>query len=161
MSTGTTRGPRPQGLQRAFLRAPVWLYRAGLGWLFGGRFVMIVHRGRKSGAARSTVLEVVDHDPADDTYYVASGWGEKADWLQNIAKTPDIILYSGARRRPARAERLSLDAASERLLSYATRHPQTFAALGKFMTGASVAATAEGCRELARKVPLVALRPRA
>ncbi|MBX0328012.1 nitroreductase family deazaflavin-dependent oxidoreductase [Oscillochloris sp. ZM17-4] len=160
MSKGTTRGPSPKGVKRALLRAPIWIYRAGLGWLFGGRFVMIVHRGRKSGAARSTVLEVVDYDPDDDAFFIASGWGEKADWLQNIAKTPDVILYSGARRRPARAERLSVDQATERLLSYAGRHPRTFAALGRMMSGKAVPPTEDGCRSLASSIPLVALRPR-
>ncbi|NNJ10905.1 nitroreductase family deazaflavin-dependent oxidoreductase [Chloroflexales bacterium ZM16-3] len=161
MSKGITRGPRPQGVQRAFMRAPIWIYRAGMGWLLGGRFLMIVHRGRKSGAARSTVLEVVDHDPDGDIFFVASGWGEKADWLQNIIKTPDVILYTGSRRRPGRAERLSVDQATDRLLSYASRHPHAFAALGKLMSGKALPPTEAGCRELAGIVPLVALRPRA
>ena len=39
---------------RWIVRAPIPLFRAGLGWLFGGRFVMAEHIGRKSGKRPST-----------------------------------------------------------------------------------------------------------
>jgi sugar diacid utilization regulator len=35
---------------------------------------------------------VVSHDEASDTYIVASGWGEKADWLRNIQKNPNVLI---------------------------------------------------------------------
>jgi hypothetical protein len=34
------------------MRAPIWIYRAGAGGLFGSRILMIGHIGRKSGAPR-------------------------------------------------------------------------------------------------------------
>jgi hypothetical protein len=37
---------------RALMRAPIWLYRARLGFLFGSRTLMLEHIGRKSGARR-------------------------------------------------------------------------------------------------------------
>jgi len=37
---------------RAFVRAPIGLFRAGLGWLFGSRILMLEHRGRRSGSRR-------------------------------------------------------------------------------------------------------------
>jgi hypothetical protein len=59
---------------RWLVRAPVWLYRARLGILLGPRFVMLEHTGRKSGARRYVVLEVVQHRAAG-SYVVVSGFG--------------------------------------------------------------------------------------
>jgi hypothetical protein len=43
------------------VRAPVWLYRARLGFVFGSRLLMLEHTGRKTGIRRYVVLETVDH----------------------------------------------------------------------------------------------------
>ncbi len=37
---------------RWFVRAPIWLYRARLGFLFGPWLLMLEHTGRKTGARR-------------------------------------------------------------------------------------------------------------
>jgi hypothetical protein len=39
---------------RAFVRAPIALYRHQLGWLLGGRMLMLEHTGRRSGRSTST-----------------------------------------------------------------------------------------------------------
>jgi hypothetical protein len=45
---------------RSFLwylfRAPVYLYRWHLGWLFGHRCLLLAHTGRRSGLRRQNVL---------------------------------------------------------------------------------------------------------
>lgn len=79
-------------------RLPIWLYRFRLGWLLGQRFLMIEHIGRKSGLPKKTVLEVLRHDKPSDTYYILSGWGKKADWFQNVSKTPEVTVHVGFRR---------------------------------------------------------------
>lgn len=55
---------------RWLVRAPIGLYRAHLGFLFGSRLLMLEHTGRKSGTRRYVVLEVVGH-PRPGTYVVA------------------------------------------------------------------------------------------
>ena len=50
---------------RWLVRAPIWLYRARLGFLFGERLLMLEHTGRKSGLLRLAVLEIVAR-PAPD-----------------------------------------------------------------------------------------------
>ncbi|MGH3594278.1 MAG: nitroreductase family deazaflavin-dependent oxidoreductase, partial [Pseudonocardiaceae bacterium] len=62
---------------RRLVRAPIWLYRARLGFLFGSRMLLLEHVGRKTGARRYVVLEVVGH-PTPGTYVVASGFGDRA-----------------------------------------------------------------------------------
>jgi hypothetical protein len=68
---------------RPLMRAPIWIYKVGAGAVLGSRLLMIEHIGRKSGALRYVVLEVVDH-PARNTYVIASGFGAKAQWFRNI-----------------------------------------------------------------------------
>ncbi len=55
----------PSGVSRALFRAPIYLYRLGLGWLFGKRILLLNHIGRVSGKQRQVILEVVEHDPTD------------------------------------------------------------------------------------------------
>jgi deazaflavin-dependent oxidoreductase (nitroreductase family) len=157
MTTGTTRGSKPKGITRLFLRFPIWLYRFRLGWLFGNRFLMFRHIGRKSGLPRYTVVEVVQHDPTTNTYIIASGWGEKADWLQNIQKEPTVQLYVGRRQWPARATRLSTNDGAAALKDYAQRHPASFRQLTKMMIGQELAGDEAGCQQLAQVVPVVTL----
>jgi hypothetical protein len=64
---------------RLAFRLPIYLYRLNLGWLLGHRFLLLVHRGRRSGLRRETVLEVVRYNPATKESVVLSAWGERAD----------------------------------------------------------------------------------
>ena len=68
----------PSGVSRALFRAPIYLYRLGLGWLFGKRILLLNHIGRVSGTQRQVILEVVEHDPTNGSFVVASGWGATA-----------------------------------------------------------------------------------
>ncbi|GIK42910.1 MAG: nitroreductase [Chloroflexota bacterium] len=150
----------PRGLVRLLLRLPIWLYRARLGWLLGHRFLLLTHVGRKTGLLHRTVLEVVHFDKATDVYMVASGWGEKSDWLRNIEKTPTVFVNVGGRRFEAMARRLSVAEAQQALLDYARHHPATFRTLAWLMTSQRLQAAEEDCFLLAQSVPLVALQPR-
>jgi hypothetical protein len=64
---------------RRLMRAPIWLYQARLGFLFGSRMLLLEHIGRKTGARRYVVLEVVGH-ARPGTYVVVSGFGDRAQW---------------------------------------------------------------------------------
>ena len=125
----TTRTP-PGRVGRWLSRAPILLYRGGLGWLLGGRFVMIEHVGRVSGLPRRTVLEVIDR--AVSSLHVAAAWGPRSDWFRNIVAQPSVKVSSGRRRSvPASASVLGVDAAADVFERYATQHPKAAAALGK------------------------------
>ncbi len=148
----------PHGLARIFFRIPILLYRARLGWLLDQRFLMMTHTGRISGLARRVVLEVMRHDADTESYIVASGWGEKSDWFQNISKTPRVEVTVGRRRFAATAQRLPLDEAYEEILDYARRHPTAIRELGRLI-GYQLEHTPEGYRALAGVMPIVAIRP--
>ncbi len=114
---------------RWLVRAPVWLYRARLGSMFGSRLLMLEHTGRTTGIRRYVVLEAVDH-PDPRTYIVAAGFGDRAQWLRNVRASPRVRVYVGSRRpMPAMARALTSDEAAAALTAYARRHPRAWAAL--------------------------------
>jgi deazaflavin-dependent oxidoreductase (nitroreductase family) len=147
----------PRGVRRWLLRLPVWLYRAKLGWLLGERFLLLTHIGRKSGRPRETVLEVLHHDTATNTYFIASGWGEKSDWIRNLQKAPIVSVNVGKRHFLAMAKRLSIEQARGTLLASARYHPWVFPILAKLMVGRRLKQTEEHCLYLAQSVPVFAL----
>lgn len=151
---------KPRALLRFGLRFPIWLYRLHLGWLFGNRFLLLTHSGRKSGLLHQSVIEIIRYDKTTDTCVVASGWGRKADWYRNLKQTPDVSIMLGLRRLKTRAIFLSESEGTHELLDYAQRHPLAFREITYLFTGHSVAATEENCRELAETIPIVAFQPK-
>jgi deazaflavin-dependent oxidoreductase (nitroreductase family) len=121
---------------RPIVRAPIWLYRLRLGFLFGHRMLMLEHTGRTTGARRYAVLEVVDH-PAADAYVIVSGFGERSQWYRNVAADPRVRVSIGLRHRaPAVATPLSPQAAEQTLDRYAAQHPRTWRTLQQAMAAA-------------------------
>jgi len=150
--------PEPlSGLMRSFARAPIGFYRAGLGWVFGGRVLMLTHIGRVTGKQRNVVLEVVRSDAKNNAFYIASGWGEKSDWLLNIQKNPKVNVQFKHRSFPAVAERLSVEDAEQEMLDYGRRHPAALKQLARIM-GFRIESTEAAYRELGRYVPVIRLR---
>lgn len=150
----------PTGFLRLLLCFPIWLYRAHLSWLLGSRILLLTHRGRRSGLLRQTVVEVIQHDAATGTYFIASGWGEKSNWLRNLQKTPEVTVQVSRQAFAATAGRLSHGAAQHALFTYAQHHPAAFRMLARVLTGRRVQGSEEDCRTLAQSIPVVALRPR-
>ena len=74
----------PRGVLRLLLGLPVHLYRAGLGFVFGHRFLFLATTGRRTGRRRETVVEVVRYDPSSREAIVVAGWGVKTGWLHNV-----------------------------------------------------------------------------
>lgn len=155
----TGRPQPPTGLARLLFRLPVHLYRMRLGWLLGGRFLLINHVGRVSGRARQAVIEVVEHDRDSDSYLVASGFGERADWYRNVLAAPDVTIQVGARRLAARAVPLSKEDSAEVMARYASRHPVAARKLCRFM-GFAVDGSEADFRGVGHQIPFLRLSPR-
>ena len=143
----------PPGPVRWLLGLPVCLYGVGLGWLLGGRFLLLEHTGRKTGATRRTVVEAVDRDRDSGTYYVVAGWGERSQWLRNVEAEPRIRVTVGRRTLAAIAERLSVDEGERVLAEYARQHRVVASAMFRIFGSDDVS-------RLARDLPVVALRRR-
>ena len=153
----------PSGLLRLLLRLPIGLYRLRLGWLLGQRVVLVEHIGRTSGQVRKTVLEVVGHDRASDTYYIASAWGKRAQWYQNLLATPQNTIQVGRRHLHVCAETLPPAEGARVLLDYRQKHPLAAHELSRVLVGTNLAqASPEELERLVQEsVPIVALRPQA
>lgn len=125
---------RPSGWLKAVFRAPVLLYRVGLGGVLGRRFVYVVHTGRRSGRRRRTVLELVGYDDTIPEAFVVAAWGERSDWYRNITASRAVEIRVG-RRRWRRPGHRVLDAAETvRLLaSYRTSYPYAWKVLARAM----------------------------
>jgi deazaflavin-dependent oxidoreductase (nitroreductase family) len=117
---------------RTLMRAPIWIYRARLGFLFGSRVLMLEHIGRKTGLPRQVVLEVIDH-PRPDTYVVPSGFGDRAQWFRNVQANPRVRVYASGRAPAlASARVLGQQEADHALAAYQRKHPRAW---GTFQAG--------------------------
>lgn len=158
-SDRTQTSAKPRGLLRLGYRLPIALYRAHLGWLLGRRFLLLTHRGRKSGAWRQAVLEVVRYDPATRESAVVSAYGDRADWYRNILASPPIEVQTGRHRYTPQYRLLAPDERLAALADYRRRYKRAFAAVMRFL-GFAYDGTESGLRALADQVIMVAFWPR-
>src|SRR6185369_2779422 len=96
-----------RALRRAAFRVPVLLHRAGIRGLervLGIDWLLLTTTGRRSGRPHVVMLDAVGHDPVSDTFYVQPADGRRADWVRNVAATPDVIAEARGRRFEARVE---------------------------------------------------------
>lgn len=153
---------RPAGAVWLAFRLPIYLYRFGLGKVLGYRFLLLVHRGRKSGLRREVVLEVIQHDPATGESVVLSGRGEKADWYRNLQASPALEIRTGGRRYVPKQRFLAPEENHAIIFSgYARRHPLAFRFLtNAFGFGYPVDGTEDERQQFAESLRLVAFCPR-
>ena len=144
----------PRGWKALLWRAPIFFYRAGLGWMLGKRFLLLNHTGRKSGLSRQAVLEVIHS--TEDAFFVASGFGEKSHWFQNIMYTPQVNIQIGCKKMSAHAERLTHPKAKEILGTYANKHPIALRELMRIV-GLSYDGSEASLENIASLIPIITL----
>ncbi len=149
----------PRGLKAIPWRMPILFYKLGLGWMLGSRFLLLTHTGRKSGEFRQTVLEIIHYSPEDHSYYVASGFGTRSHWYQNIKQDPRVTIQIGSNRMAADAQQLEPDEAGNIILAYAQKYTRSIRLLAK-MLNYDIVHTAEGYRAFGREIPLIRLTTR-
>jgi deazaflavin-dependent oxidoreductase (nitroreductase family) len=152
----------PTGVLRTLLRLPIPLYRSDLGWVFGHRFLMLVHRGRKTHRRRETVLEVMRYDADRQEAIVAAGWGRKTQWLYNVEAGMATEVVIG-RDRYAPAYRILEPAeAYDVLKGYEDENrlitPVVRAVLSR-LAGWTYDGSEAARRRMVEQLPLVAFRP--
>lgn len=141
------------------LRLPAYLYRFRLGRLLRYRFLLLTHRGRKSGLVRRTPLEVLLYDPRTRESVVLSAWGKGADWYRNIEASPALEVETGGERYTPAQRFLTTEEGYVAITEYAIRHPLASRVLER-MFGYPVTRSAASRRAFAGSVALVAFRPR-
>jgi len=104
----------------------VLLHRAGIRGLervFGIDWLLLTTTGRRSGRPHVVMLDAVGHDAASDTFYVQPADGRRADWVRNVAATPDVIAEVRGRRFEARVEDVTGPEGAEVVLHFIRAHP--------------------------------------
>jgi deazaflavin-dependent oxidoreductase (nitroreductase family) len=95
------------------LRAPAVLYDWHLGWLLGGRFLRLTHRGRRSGRCYRMMLEVIGTDRSRQEVFVMVGLGRRAQWYRNVIAGGAVeVAIASERFRPAYRELAPKEAAA-------------------------------------------------
>jgi deazaflavin-dependent oxidoreductase (nitroreductase family) len=150
---------KPRGLLRWGFNLPIALYRVRLGWLLGHRFLLLIHRGRKTGNMRRTVLEVVHYDAATRESAVLSAYGERADWYRNLLAHPAVEVRTGGRRFVPQWRLLDPAERLAALRIYQRRYRRAFRAVMRFL-GYPYDGSEAGLHALADMVLMVAFRPR-
>jgi deazaflavin-dependent oxidoreductase (nitroreductase family) len=138
-------------------RAPIYVYRSGLGWLFGDRLLLLNHVGRVSGNRYQTVLEVAARE-ADGNFVVASGWGANASWYRNVLRTPNVTIQVGNRVMAVTAVPLREDEGAEIFARYASRHRRVAKYVLPRVLGFSVDGSDADFRAVGRRMPFVRFR---
>ena len=140
----------PKGLLRILFRIPVYFYRVGLGGLFGKRFALINHIGRKTGAHYQTVVEIVEHEQETKNVIVVAGYGEQTQWYKNLKNQPTTTIQIGNRQYPVFAEIISPEDGEDIIVRYMERYGnltgQLFSMLGYEWDG-----TEQRARAIARE----------
>ncbi len=156
--TGQVLQHRPNQVLRIALKAPGVIYSLNLGWIFGHRFLLLTHRGRKSGLIHRTPLEVIHYDRSTRTSTVISAWGEKSDWYRNIQTTPALQIQTG-RDRYVPVQRILTEPERDRELElYAKSHGPSAKVLSR-MFQFKFADDTEERRKFAAACRMVAFRP--
>jgi deazaflavin-dependent oxidoreductase (nitroreductase family) len=104
------------------LRAPAVVYDTGAGPLLGHRFLLLTHRGRRSGRLYRTVLEVLRWRGELPEAVVMAGFGPRAQWVQNVLAGGAVEVRIGRERWPAVARHLDATEAAAVLGDYERRN---------------------------------------
>lgn len=140
-----------------FWRLPLLLYPLGFGRLFGRRFMVLEHAGRRTGLARRAVVEAVERSGGG--FVAASGFGTRADWYRNVLAAPEVLIRLNGRRFPATAVPLSADEGAEVLARYGPAHRLAAWHLC-WISGFVVNGGVDDFREAGRHIPFVRFIPR-
>lgn len=149
---------RPGLVALAIFRIPLPLYQHGLGWVFRHAFLLLNHRGRRSGRVYQTALKVLTYDPTTREAIVFSAWGDETDWMRNIRATP-ALKVTIARESYAPAQRFLSEAEAFQVVTgYRRRYPAKFRMLCWLM-GWGRLTSDEAIRAFVCAHQFVALRP--
>lgn len=152
---------RSTGLLRWLVKVPIWLFRRNLGWLFGHRFLVLTHRGRKTRLFRRTMLDVIRYDPTTRESVVLSGWGASADRYRNIQAHPALEVQIARQQYRPRQRFLTPEEAVAVAAEFARYHPIEVRLVPYILRwlGWSIDARPTW-QALATEIPLVVFRPR-
>ena len=145
-------------LARLLLRAPLAVYRLGLGRVFGHELLVLEHVGRRGGRVHETVLKVLRYDASTHESIVASSWGERSDWYRNVQANTPLSVRSGDEWYVPHLRAVPSEEAYGVVEDW-TRRQRWFADLMLAQVGLSWSASEGDRRALVTRLRFVAFRP--
>lgn len=139
------------GWQRLMFKAPITLWRLGLGQLMGRHLLLFTHTGRKSGLPRRTMVE---YHRLDGTRYVPVAFGPRAQWYRNLEADPLVTVQDAYGTHAMRARRVTDP--EELLAVYALMQGRNPVMLGWYLESLGIPNTAEAVLEHKDQIYFVA-----
>lgn len=149
---------KPPAFMLPFMKMPLILYRMGLGWVFGKRFMQLTHVGCKSGKVYRSVLAVVHFDESTREILAVSPWSG-SDWYRNIQAAPALEVETGRIRFTPVQRSLSPEEIAGAFASFRRQYP-VFSRLVARIPGWKIDSTDEEFLALARTLRGVGFRPK-
>ncbi len=116
------RAKPPGPLLKRVLRAPVRLYDLNAGWLLGHRFLLLTHRGRRTGRRYRCPLEVLVWRPDVREAIVMAGFGPKSQWYRNVLAGGATEVQIARQRFAPVARQLEAEEATTVIAAYEQRN---------------------------------------
>jgi deazaflavin-dependent oxidoreductase (nitroreductase family) len=79
------------GWRKWMFKAPLNLWRLGLGPVLGQYLLVLTHKGRKSGRIYHTMVE---YHELNENIYIPVAFGPQTDWYQNISAHPQVTVQT-------------------------------------------------------------------
>jgi deazaflavin-dependent oxidoreductase (nitroreductase family) len=148
---------RPPAFMLPFMKMPLILYRLGLGRLLGKRFMLLTHKGRRSGKVFRTVLAVLQFDEKTREIMAVSPWSA-SNWYRNIQATRAVeVETNGIRYAPVQRS-LSPEEIAALFIEFRREHP-IFSRWVARIPGWKIDSTYDEFLTLARSLRGVGFRP--
>ncbi|MGE5073349.1 MAG: hypothetical protein ACM3MF_07975 [Anaerolineae bacterium] len=142
-----------------FFKLPLFFYQVGLGWIFGRRFMVLSHVGRRSGKVDQSVLAVAGYDPTTREIKAISPWSS-SNWFRNSQETPAMeVQTAGVRYAPVQ-RLMPPEEIAALFIDYRREHP-IFSRLVARIPGWNMDSTYDEFLVLARSLRGVAFTPKA
>ncbi|HLO31201.1 MAG TPA: nitroreductase family deazaflavin-dependent oxidoreductase [Anaerolineales bacterium] len=138
-------------------KSQLFLYRLGLGWMLGRRFMLLTHIGRRSGRVRRTILAVLRFDPQTKEIMAISAWSA-SDWYLNIQASPALEVETGRTRYVPQQRTLTPEEIATLFDAFRDKHP-AFSRIVCQIPGWKWNSSLEEFLELARTLRSGAFRP--
>lgn len=161
-ANATRSAQKPPALMVPFMKMPLVLYRLGLGWMLGKRFMLLKHVGRKSGKTYHTVLAILRFEAETKEMMAVSPWSG-SNWYRNIQETPALEVETGnglfRRVRYVPVQRsLSAEEIAQLFIAFRQQYP-IFSRMIARIPGWKINSTYEEFLTLAKTLRGVAFRP--
>jgi deazaflavin-dependent oxidoreductase (nitroreductase family) len=149
---------QPGRLALAAMRVPRPLYHRGWGWMLDHTFLLIAHKGRKTGKRRETVAMALAYDPDTREAVVFSAWGPNTQWIRNLRAHPALQIQIGRESYVPEQRFLSEDESVAVVRQFQRRHPWRVRLFAGIL-GWGDLSSETAVMELVRTRPFVSFRP--